>query len=386
MIQEKRKVLIVTTDSTLAYQPTLLNLYHELKEHFDISIVSFCYYNNFIPAKGDYKVQYLKIPRFQKKLLFLFNRIGESLINPILKVAGTKLAYRNDLFKALVSATLRRYLEQTTPDEVIAVDFQALSVCQAVFGRAHFLSLEIYPHDKFRKQCDFRRIRSVIISSEERYEHLFGSQELRRFIIQNAPIHKQYELVPITERHGLIWAGTIDLKFGVQYVIDFIRNYPQYSLTLKGPFVTGLEDHIRSSYQELISEGRLIINKTYLENDEFIRFISGHEIAFCFYDWEVIRNNINYYLGNAGRLFMYFAASVPTIACNTPGLKSVRDFNAGRLIDDYQPDTIKKAIDEIKQHYETIAENCLKASEHFSFDKMTAPLIEYLNDTKKHED
>ncbi len=377
-MQERKKVLIVSTDSFLVYQPTILNLYNALKEHFDVSIVSFRYYNRFMPVSADYQVTYLAPPKFLKKLLFLLNMPAEKLLNPALKVFSKRLAYRNNLFKKLISSILKRHLRAASADEVIAVDFQAMAACTEVFGGCHFLSLEIYPDDPYKKKVAVSNIKSVIISSEERYELLFGQAQLKTFFIQNAPNYKAYTLAPPAERKGLIWAGTIDPKFGVEHLIKFVAQHPQYTLTLKGSFVSGAEAHIRSAYSALLAEGRLAINTDYLDNDAFIRFVSGFRIGFCFYEWSLIRTNINYYLGNAGRLFMYFAASVPAIACNTPGLKSIREFNAGRLIDDYEPDTILNAVQEIEMDYESISANCTRAAKHFSFDRAVIPLIEFL--------
>jgi len=378
-----KRVLIVTTDSSLAYQPTILNLYAALKPHFDTQIISFCYYNNFIRAKGDIQVNYLRIPKPLKKSLFFLNQVMDRLYNPVISRFNKSAVYRNHLFKKLVSKVLARQLKTEKADAIIAVDFQALVACQKVYGSVDFLSLEIYLDDPYRRQANPEKIRSVIISSEERYAYLFGDRKIRTFIIQNAPNYKEYTLQEPSSRTGLLWAGTLDLRFGFQYVIEFIVAYPEYSLTLKGPYAQGAEDYIHAHFQSLLDSGRLIINKTYLENDAFVHFISGFRIAFCFYDWDLIKNNINYYLGNAGRLFMHFAASVPTIACDIPGLKSVREFDAGRLISDYKPITILNALQEIEADYAAISKNCLLASAYFSFDKNTLPLIDYLQTRKE---
>lgn len=380
VLPEKKKVFIVTTDSTLAYQPSILNLHNSLNNEFEVTIVSFCYYNNFTPAGSSYSVHYIKLNRLLKKGLFLIDKILSGRIKKVCTLLFPSFRYPNTLFKRLVSWKLKSYLKTIKPNEIIAVDFQALYVCQRQFGQVNFLSLEIYPGDRYQKKCDHTKIKSVIISSQERYKHLFGNADLKTFFIQNAPNFKEYPWVPEKDREGLLWAGTIDLKFGIQHLINFLRFYKQYTLTLKGAFAAGAMEYITDSYSDLIGSGQLIINKEYLENDQFIQFISAHRIGFCFYDWDLIENNINYKLGNAGRLFMYYAAGLPCIACNTIGLNSIREFNAGKLIDDYKPETIYQAILAIEENYATYSAQCLKAAKHFSFERSTAPLIKFLND------
>lgn len=374
----RKKILLLSTDSFLAYQPSIINLYIELVKHFDVDLISFNYYNKFTPAPPQIKATYLKPPRLVKKACFFLDRLMNKYIVPLTKILGWNYEYQNDLFKKIVVNIAKLHIKDKNPDEVIAVDYVALYAAQQVFGKVHLQTLEIYPNDKYKKKIDPNLIKSVVAPSEERYEYNFGVKEYTKFIIPNAPAYKKYDICSPDTRKGLIWAGTIDYKFGVQYVIEFIKAYPQFYLTLKGSFVHGAESLIRTTYADLIASGRLIINTVYMDNDDFVKFISMHKIAFCFYDWEVIRKNINYYLAPAGRLFMYYAAGVPTIACNTPGLKSIKDFNAGRLIDDYNPETIYKAVSEIENDYNAIAANCIQAAISYSFDTNTVPFINYL--------
>ena len=63
------------------------------------------------------------------------------------------------------------------------------------------------------------------------------------------------------------------------------------------------------------------------------------------------------------------------IGIDIPGLQCVRDFNAGILIQNLEPESIAMALTEIEKDYEAYVENCFKAAEHFSFDKAVAPLV-----------
>lgn len=376
----RKRILIFSTDSFLGYQPSILNLYDELAKHFDTHIISYQYFNNFVPVKASINLTYIKPSKLIKKFLFMINIIMNKFIVPVVRLFNKNYEYQNDLFKAYKVWLGKKHLRNLSvqPDEVIAVDYIALYTAQQIFGAVHLQSLEIYLNDKYKKKIDPDKIKTVIVPSEERYEYNFGSRQYKKFIIPNAPAYKEYDTYPINERKGLIWAGTISQAFGTYHVIEFIKAYPEYTLTLKGSFVSGYEAVIREKYADLISEGRLIINTEYLDNDAFIHFISKHLIGFCFYEWDVIKNNINYYLAPAGRLFMYYAAGVPTIACKTPGLKSINDFNAGQMITDYKLETIKKAVDTIMADYANMSANSIKAAIFHSFETNTLPLIEYL--------
>ena len=77
-------------------------------------------------------------------------------------------------------------------------------------------------------------------------------------------------------------------------------------------------------------------------------------------------------------MFNYFAAGVPVIGIDIPGLQPVRDFDCGVLTKDMQPESIKNAIVEIESRFDYYSENCLRAAAHFSFDKMAEPFLDYL--------
>ena len=376
----RKKILLFSTDSFLAYQPSILNLYDALAKHFEVSIITHSYYNRFVPVSDHYKVTYLRVPMLAKKILFGWDMIMKKAAAPVIRLFSKDYTYQNELFKNYLIARSVRYLRSIAlPDEVIAVDFVALAAAQKVFSSVILQSLEIYPGDKYKARCNFTALKAIIIPSQERYEYHFGDAPYRKFITPNAPTYKEYVRRPTSQREGFIWAGTIDYKFGVQYVARFIRAYPEYRLTLKGAFVQGAENRIREEFADLLGEGRLIINTEYLENDAFITFISQFTIGFCFYDWDVIRANINYWLAPAGRLFMYYSAGVPTIACNTPGLKSITTFGAGIQIDDYEPVTIKTAADRIIADYEQYAAASIEAAKAHSFEESCTPLIDFLN-------
>jgi glycosyltransferase involved in cell wall biosynthesis len=262
-------------------------------------------------------------------------------------------------------------------DIVIAVDISSLFVCQDYFDHCEFLSLEIYPGDPYKRKIKTDKIRSVFIQNIERFNYLFGTTALKTFLIQNAPSFKD-EYITHYDRKGLVWAGSIVKKFAVLDCIAFIEKYPQYELTLKGGSERKTLIHIKERYLALLQNGHLKINQDYLDNDQFIDYLSHFRIGFCFYSWDLINSSINYQTAPSGKLFMCLAAGVPVIASNIPGFQFIREFNAGVLVNDYLPETIKAAIDEIELNYEQYRQAGYLAAKTYSFKESVKPYIDYL--------
>ena len=84
---------------------------------------------------------------------------------------------------------------------------------------------------------------------------------------------------------------------------------------------------------------------------------------------ELAKQSFNYFSSPAGKLFNYYAAGVPIIGIDIIGLKSVKDFNAGVLIEAVTIEKITNAIKTIESNYKEQSNNCLKASKTFDFKK-----------------
>lgn len=372
----KRKVLIVTLNDYIIYQPTLLNLYDALQYYYEVTIVSF--EPQYISKTKDdarrivyLKTSYLLTELFQKAD-FILSRSLKSF-----KYFFPKFRYHYLYYNIYLPGVLRRELKNFTGDIVIAVDVPALYICQKIYGQVDFLSLEIDKEDPFLKKIKIDKIKSVFIQNEIRYRYLFNGHVLKTFYIQNAPVFKE-SYITNSERKDFIWAGTILERFGVMDCIEFFENYPQYRLVLKGGAEKKTLIKIKEKYGHLISAGKIEINQDYLSFDDLIRFLSTFRIGFCFYSWELIRENFNYQTAPSGKLFMYLAAGTPVIACNIPGFDFVKEFGAGVLINDYEPPTILEAIKKIEANYQTFSKACYTAAGHFSFDKAVVPYINYL--------
>jgi glycosyltransferase involved in cell wall biosynthesis len=262
------------------------------------------------------------------------------------------------------------------PDSLIAVDSSSAWVAQKFKLPVHFLSLEIVENDVFRRSIN-NRFASIIIQSAERYHYYFPENDVKVFYVQNAPVYR--ELTQKFERKGLIYNGTAQVEFGVFYCIEFIAKYPQFILTMKGGVPERIKHVIESRYQSLLQDGRLVINKEYIDTKELTLYLSRFRIGFCFYDTSIEKiNTFNYHTAPSGKLFSYLASGTPVIVNNIRGLNVVNEFRCGIMIDNMDPESIYSAVLEIEKDYETFSNNCIKAAKHYSFDKNIAPFIEFL--------
>lgn len=375
----KKKVVILTLNDYIIYQPTILNLYDFLSPHFEVTVVSF--QPQYVTKQKDetrniiyLKTDYWATQLYQKTDFILSKAVG--VARRFLPKLNYHYLYYNHYLPNLLKTSLKKL--DLGVDIVIAVDLAALHVAQELYGSVHFLSLEIdNQSNSYYKKIDHNKIKSVFIQSQMRSDYLFPHARLRTFIVQNAPVFDG-KRAEVEGRKDFIWAGTIDRRFGVLDCIRFFDRYAQYRLVLKGGRDRKTMMVIDRDYNHLVQAGRIHINQDYLPADAFIDFISGFRIGFCFYAWDMIRASFNYQTAPSGKMFMYFAAGVPVIACNIPGFSFVKDFGAGVLIDDYEPATIYRAIMEIEANYKQYSDACYRAAEYFSFDRNVEPYIQFL--------
>lgn len=370
----RKKVLIVFSDDWLAYSPSVINLYDVLSSESDVNIVAF----------EPVWIGPQKLERRTVYYIHITERV-ERIKNKI-KYCASRISRRFRAFHWLQGIDYDRWLKalllvarilKIHADAVVAVDFLSFWAVQKAFGKGHLLSLEILENDIFRKHVDPERIQSVIIQSEERYKYLFPDLKPKRFLVPNAPIYKPSTQMPAI-REGLIFSGTAMKGFGIYACLDFLSEHPEFSLTIKGAIPAHERGIIRSKYGHLIDEKKLFIDDSYIDQEFIINYLSHFRIGFCFYDTSIDHfGTFNYLTGPSGKLFNYYAAGVPAIASDLPGLRSVSERDTGILLGDLSPRSIRGAIERIESNYAHYSANCLMAAEYFSFDKAIEPFVEY---------
>lgn len=367
----KRNLLIVFPSEHLAYSPTTINLYDALSEYFEVTILapSPLWFAQKLQGR---RVEYVAVPPW-------IARIAASINFRLAKY----LRWNPQLNRRLNAWYLRRAARRQRPAQVIGVDFTGMWVVQQLFARGHMVSLELDRHDPFWDRVDFSRVDSLVIQTQARYDHFFKESGVQAFFVQNAPVYRRppqpdQAAFPPTE---LLYCGTATPGFGIYRCLDFLLRYPEFRLTIQGAVAPEVEARLQQDYSSLLADGRITINRSYLEGAAMTDYLSRFVLGFCCYDLSVPgMNNFNYLSAPSGKLFTCFAAGVPVVGSDIPGLTPVRDFGAGVLISEFTPEAMREAVETVRAARGRMSANCLRAASHYSFDKAAAPWIEFVRD------
>lgn len=369
-----KNILIVFTDSHLPYSPTVLNIFKGLKKKgHSVKMITLnppAYY-------AQDKIEDDDIIYISDKNS-LVKRIVKKIIIKVLKKSSS-LRKKKQLHTSKADAFVKE-IKKHKADTIIAIDFFSLWCVQQTKQRAHLVSLEIYEGDEYYHNCDLSMIDLVVIQSKERFSHLFPvNLNIPYFIYPNSPVYYQFdpEKIRRDEKH-LIFCGSAVPDFGLISVLDFLLDYPDYKLTIKGPMPKGVKDSINNFYRKLINENRLFINEEYMDADALTKYVAQFRIGFVFYDfyrYDHLRS-FNYYTAPSGKLFQYLNSGVPVVTNNIDGFKFVEDNNAGRRIAYLSSLQIKSAIDLINENYIEFVKNSKMLSKKFDNNIYTDNLIE----------
>jgi glycosyltransferase involved in cell wall biosynthesis len=369
------KILLIFPEEHLSYSPTTLNVFRELQKHYETTVITFAPSKRSKKRIEDKGVIFIETPTwhryFLKPLLIIHSLFQKKTNYKLLKKIGLSSFYRLFLLKTQVKPFIKSH-------EIIAIDFISAWLCQEVFDKKiHYLSLEIFEGDPFFMMIDNSKLKSVFIQNEDRYNFIFKHKQLNTFYIQNAPEYIPFKTLSANERKGLLFLGSAEIGFGIYSCLDFIKQYPEFTLTIKGPMLNDVKETIHSKYGDLISKQRLIIDSNYIEQSELASYLNKFRIGFCFYDTRQPKmDRFNYYTAPSGKLFQYHASGIPVIASDLPGLNSVRNYHTGVMIPNLTPETIYQAIQTIEANYDIMVENSFVAADFYDFTKSIKPYVE----------
>jgi glycosyltransferase involved in cell wall biosynthesis len=371
----KDKILILFEGGHLAYSPTVLQLYDELKKNYSVTIIAEkkkSFSNQNLLERNVIYYEYIKkVPRLVDKIsLILF-----AIINKEAKLfLRNKIKFQEFYFKFRM---VKKVVLSNQFKRIIAVDLKNLFYCSVLKQRVDLISLELGLGEKLLSSIDTSLINCVIIQTKERFNYLFNGNSLKTFYIQNAPAFK--EITYPSVRKGLLYGGTAWDAFGFYHCLNYLKIFKAESLTVQGAVPVADRKKIKKGYGDLINEKRLIINEEYVENDALVDYFTQFEIGLCFYNFKIKWiNHFNYKSAPSGKLFKYLAAGVPVVCSDISGFKFVQDFKCGVLVADLIPEKINEAIIAIRNNYQEYVGNAISAAKHFSFDKTVRPYIEFI--------
>jgi glycosyltransferase involved in cell wall biosynthesis len=266
-------------------------------------------------------------------------------------------------------------------DVSFGVDPLGFIAVKAFSNNPVFLSLEV-ERNLWSVIAKTLRISKLLIQSEARKEYLLGEDfEPRYWILPNSPII----LPDMKQEFGeqkkkILYLGNICRKHGVEFCVDSLRMMDSdIKLTLHGIITKDYLKYLGQRYSDLIDSGRLYITSQYIEQANIYSYLKSFDIGLCLYDIGRDRfSDFNYLSCPSGKMYDYFAAGLPVIGSNILGLQDIKVFNAGVLIDDYQPETIVLAINRIYESYNRYSEASYNAGRHFDFKKYFLPMLDDL--------
>jgi hypothetical protein len=365
--------------------PTVMGLYEEIRKKRAVKIITL-----FTPERGSIldNPDIIYLNRVARKNYSFLGRKTAYWLYQVSKL-WYYLSFRTSPnFKRLnveridLFLQMRADLRQETPCEVIAVDPLAAFFCQLIRYKYHYLSLELQKDRlEYMKVLNARSIKSITTQTPKRLELLTikAKEKIRDiFFIQNAP-NFQFPLNRTLAGNKLVYAGALWEGFGFTRCMEFIKNYPGFTLLLKGSIACDINKY-KEQYKKEISEGRIIIDTEYTKSAEFNEQLSDCSIGFAFYDEEhpMIRESLPHYqTAPSGKMFSYFSLGIPVIGSS--GLCEINDFAAGIALSDYSPASILKAIQTIRADYTKYSDNALKAAEHFNFSGHAEKYVDYLD-------
>ncbi len=376
-----KNVLIIFPDLHLPFSPTTLNLFYSLKKTFNVKLISLEPSQHYSSQKiNDPHVIYIKIESIK---ISIFERIWIKLFKIILgkKHQKVKDHYLNEKLKNYKANSFIEVIKKFE-GEIIAVDFFSLWCAQNAGKFAHLVSLEIPDHDIYRDNIDYNKIKSVIIQSEERFIHLFKDKEYPKFFVQNSPPYIEFDIeIENRAKKNLIFCGSALPEFGIFSCLDFLKDYPEYCLTLKGAIPKSIKEAIKKFYNDLLENGNLIFNEEYMDHEELTKYISSFRIGFVFYDFyrfEHLRT-FNYFTAPSGKMFQYINSGVPIIGNKLSGLSIIEENNIGNLITCLSSNQIKAAVDDVELDYQNSAYNARALAKNFDFNANIIPFLTFLN-------
>jgi hypothetical protein len=370
---KKKQLLILFPDVHLAYAPTVINLLDLLEEWFDVSVIT---------VDNTICTQKLERPNVQ------YVRIPEPVVRTarMLQAMLARFRVRVDTFKPLRAVAVLCRVLGMRPDVIIGVDPIGLWAAQTAFRRGHLVSLEIDMREWFLPLLRKRLMQSVLIQSEDRYRLMFPKADVAKFIVQNAPVYQPFP-APDSVPSGLVYCGSSVSYLGFDFCLDYVRTVTNAeSVTIQGMIFDHVREELQTKYETHVLNGSLVLNDDYVDRQDLARYLSRFLAGLCFYDLRFVPKGKrdNYLTAPSGKLFNYYAAGVPVIGLNIPGLRSVRDFDAGVLLDEVTPQAIHDAVKVVRMRYFDFRRNCFRAAEHFSFDKAIIDYRKFLLADAEH--
>lgn len=386
-----KRILVLFADEWAAYSPTLQNLVTVLGRDGRFEVSALCV------DSGAFRYESLPEPPYERLAVpsrdaveraaekrWSMDRAIRDWINARVWPHQALDAYTVAKGRRLVKALIGR-----DPDHVVAIDPLAMLLAGVLFRDVSFLSLEVR-QTMLLDWLSPSRFAAVVIQNEERRRLLFPrglrteEGEPPVFHVQNSHIFAGR--VPRHFSRSLVYFGNIADTHGLRLYPDLLDHLPGWTLTMKGIVSPGVREAIAARWGRHLASGRLRIDEEHIPQDRVVEWLRGFGVGLCVYDIELLERTVTRSTRHlvehfrncpSGKLFNYYAAGVPVVANDLPGLRSVADHGAG-ILAPADAASMAEAAGRIEADYGRFVDGAYAAAEAWDFARLAAPFLDWL--------
>lgn len=268
---------------------------------------------------------------------------------------------------------------------IIAFDFQGALTAILLLRKFHFVSLEL-TQGKLTRLILGKLALSITIQSKDRLDFMIGcnaAPNIPVHYVQNAPskyaINTTPSFKPLHESPRFVYMGNIIKSHGISEMIALLKAWEKSTLTLQGPMPESTKRLLQECAGDELASGRLIYSDAFIEDSDIVPFLSEFDIGLCFYSLSGKQSrDFNYISSPSGKMFNYFAAGLPVLSSNHPGLNPVSEFNAGIQATSLDTDTLIHDARKILDNYQMFSAGALSAANAYDFTDAIAPLLKQI--------
>jgi hypothetical protein len=395
MQESKREVIIIFPDNWLDYSPTVINISKLLSQQFHVTVLTTGEKTSFpdiFGSNANITLEYILVKgRFTKKVISILDRGLIFFISSFLKIKLLNKGWLRELligynFENLYKVIkFRKKIKSIIKKDTVLIGVDSIGILAATrfssSADTHMLSLEI-SKNLFYYFIKWPKVKSLIIQTKERKDFLLSKivSPPNTHFIQNAPpFNPSLSRKKNVNRHKIVYLGNLALEYnGLNHVVDSLEFLPSsYTIVFKGPYNERSDRYFKENYSELITAARLCLDYTYVNSDDLSFYLDKFSIGVTLYDISSLKYKpFNVISCPSGKLFNYYNAGLPVIGNDILGLRSIRDFDCGILIDELNGKNVARAADLISDKYDYYAENSKRAASYFDFEKGVNKFIE----------
>jgi glycosyltransferase involved in cell wall biosynthesis len=216
----------------------------------------------------------------------------------------------------------------------------------------------------------FKNGYTVSYSISKSFEQLF---KIKYQVIKNTTSIKTLNNNSSIKDKIIVYQGAVNEARGLEYLIPAMNNVDaQLHIYGDGNFMARLQTIINN---HCLNEK--VILKGKVSPDELNRITSEYYIGL-----NLVENiGLNQYFSLANKFFDYMHAGIPQVTMNFPEYKRINDqFEVAILIDDLNPDSISKAINELlmnDEKYAKLVQHCLEAKKVHNWENESKKLVQF---------